>query len=231
MSPHPLDRPVWHALNTRHAKFAVGGERAKRYDGEFGLFAAARDDEPESLQALSELMPNRGALLLLQGGHCPLPPDTSLQMRLDGVQMVGRSVVALEPEKNVVRLTDSDAPAMLELATLTQPGPFFARTHELGQFWGVKDNGRLVAMAGERMSFEGYSEISGVCTHPECRGRGYAGMLSRVVATQVMKRGETPFLHAIATNTSAIRLYEQIGFEHRGAATASVLVRPKPASA
>lgn len=231
MSPHPLDRPVWHALNTRHAKFAVGGERAKRYDSDFGLFAAARDDEPESLEALSELMPNRGALLLLQAGQSPLPPDTVLQMQIDSVQMVGKSVVPLEPDKTIVRLTDVDAPAMLELATLTQPGPFFSRTHELGQFWGVRENGRLVAMAGERMSFEGFSEISGVCTHPDCRGRGYAGLLSRVVATQVMKRGETPFLHAITTNISAIRLYEQIGFEHRSAATASILVRPKPATA
>lgn len=231
MSPHPLDRPVWHALNTRHAKFAVGGDRAKRYEGEFGLFAAARDDEPESLKALSELMPPRGALLLLQAGQSPQPPDTTLQMQLDGVQMIAKTVVPVEPGDTIVKLTDSDAPSMLELATLTQPGPFFARTHELGQFWGVKDNGRLVAMAGERMSFEGYSEISGVCTHPDCRGRGYAGLLSRVVATQIMKRGETPFLHAIATNTSAIRLYEQIGFETRGRATANVLIRPKPVTA
>ena len=89
---------------------------------------------------------------------------------------------------------------MLALATLTRPGPFFARTHQLGAFIGVKQDGRLVAMAGERMQPTGFTEVSGVCTHPDPRGRGYAGGLMRQVAARILARGETPFLHAYADN-------------------------------
>jgi predicted GNAT family acetyltransferase len=112
---------------------------------------------------------------------------------------------------------------MLALATATQPGPFFARTHELGTFWGVKVDGRLVAMAGERMKPPGYTEVSGVCTDPGHRGKGYAALLSRTVATQIMARGETPMLHAYASNTPAIRLYEQLGFELRTHVNVTIL--------
>jgi predicted GNAT family acetyltransferase len=114
---------------------------------------------------------------------------------------------------------------MLALATLTKPGPFLPRTHELGQFWGVKENGRLIAMAGERMKLPGFTEVSGVCTHPDFRGRGLAGVLSRVVATHIMNRGETPFLHAYAANRPAISLYESLGFRLRCNVGVTVLTR------
>ncbi|MEI9963878.1 MAG: GNAT family N-acetyltransferase [Caulobacteraceae bacterium] len=104
---------------------------------------------------------------------------------------------------------------MLALATLTQPGPFFARTHQLGDFIGVKQEGRLVAMAGERMRPTGFTEVSGVCTHPDWRGRGYAAGLMRLVAARILARGETPFLHVYASNTGAIALYEALGFRLR----------------
>jgi predicted GNAT family acetyltransferase len=112
---------------------------------------------------------------------------------------------------------------MLALATATQPGPFFARTHELGTFWGVRVDGRLVAMAGERMKLPGYTEVSGVCTDPAHRGKGYAALLSRTAATQIKARGETPMLHAYASNTPAIRLYEQLGFELRTHVNVTIL--------
>jgi predicted GNAT family acetyltransferase len=89
----------------------------------------------------------------------------------------------------------------------------------------VRENGRLVAMAGERMKLDGFTEVSGVCTHPDVRGRGYAGLLSRTVATQILKRGETPFLHAFASNTAAIGLYETLGFVLRCHVVVTVLRR------
>jgi len=116
---------------------------------------------------------------------------------------------------DLVPLGAADAPEMLALATLTEPGPFGPRTHELGGFLGVKLDGRLVAMAGERMKPEGFTEVSGVCTHPDHRGHGYAAMLSTAVAERVLARGETPFLHAYASNTAAIGLYERLGFRLR----------------
>lgn len=225
MTTHPLDRPIWHALSTRQKHIALGNERALRFDPEIGLFAAARDDSPESLQALAELVPKEGVAILLQVGESPLPPGTVAQMTALGVQMVAQKLEPLDPPSSVQRLTEADAPEMRALADLTKPGPFKARTHELGQFWGIKENGKLVAMAGERMKLPGYTEVSGVCTHPDARGRGYAGLLSRTVATQIQNRGETPMLHAYAGNTPAVSLYESLGFVLRAHVTVTVLAR------
>lgn len=215
MTASPLDRPVWHALNTRQNAFAVGGARARRYATDVEPFAAARNDSDESLAELATLIATHGAAVLIQVGESPLPPGTAALATMTGVQMVARNLEPLAPVLPVERLTEADVPAMIALAALTQPGPFLARTHLLGQFWGVKENGKLLAMAGERMKLDGFTEVSGVCTHPDARGRGYAGLLSRTVATQIQNRGETPFLHAYATNTPAIRLYETLGFELR----------------
>lgn len=115
---------------------------------------------------------------------------------------------------------------MLALATLTKPGPFLPRTHCLGEFWGVREDGRLLAMAGERMKLDGFTEVSGVCSHPDARAQGYAGLLSRHVAARVFARGETPFLHAYASNQGAIRLYERLGFVVRLQVTVTRLSAP-----
>jgi predicted GNAT family acetyltransferase len=114
---------------------------------------------------------------------------------------------------------------MVELAALTRPGPFLARTHTLGRFVGIRQSGRLVAMAGERFKLDGITEVSGVCTHPDWRGRGYAGLLSRIVATRIADRGEIPILHAFATNTAAIRLYGELGFVLRERLQGAIFTR------
>ncbi|HVK42142.1 MAG TPA: GNAT family N-acetyltransferase, partial [Phenylobacterium sp.] len=118
-----------------------------------------------------------------------------------------------------------DAPQMLALATLTAPGPFFARTHQLGRFVGVKAGGQLVAMAGERMRPPGHTEVSGVCTHPDHRGRGYAAGLMLEVAARIRARGEIPFLHSYAHNTGAIALYQALGFDFRRELIMTTLTR------
>jgi predicted GNAT family acetyltransferase len=128
-------------------------------------------------------------------------------------------------EFEIVPLTEADAPQMLALATLTEPGPFFARTHQLGDFVGVKEGDRLMAMAGERMKPTGFTEVSGVCTQPEARGRGYAGALTRAVVENILARGEQPFLHVYAHNTGAIALYEALGFALRREMSMTVLTR------
>jgi predicted GNAT family acetyltransferase len=220
---HPLDRPIWHTLAGRHASFAIGTTQARRFMPDVNIFAATLDDSAEALASLAELIRTHGPAYLLQVGDIPVPPGTKAVATVLGVQMVARKIEPLEPAAPVERLTAADAPAMLALATATQPGPFFTRTHELGTFWGVKDNGRLVAMAGERMKLHGHTEVSGVCTDPAYRGKGYAAQLSRTVATQIIARGETPMLHAVASNTPAIRLYEQLGFALRTHVNVTVL--------
>jgi ribosomal protein S18 acetylase RimI-like enzyme len=132
---------------------------------------------------------------------------------------------------DIVALGEADAAEMLALATLTRPGPYRARTHELGDFIGVRQDGRLVAMAGERLKPVGFAEVSAVCTHPDHRGRGYAGALMRQVASRMLARGETPFLHVYATNTGAIALYEALGFRLGREIVMTVLAREGEAAA
>jgi predicted GNAT family acetyltransferase len=127
-------------------------------------------------------------------------------------QMIAFDVPPPPADFQAVELADADAPAMLALATLTVPGPFFSETHRFGGFIGVKQDGVLVAMAGERMRVPGATEVSGVCTHPAHRGRGHANALIRAVAGRILARGEVPFLHVYATNTPAIALYQSLGF-------------------
>jgi predicted GNAT family acetyltransferase len=104
---------------------------------------------------------------------------------------------------------------MVELTALTKPGPFGKRTHELGYYVGIRDNGKLVAMAGERLKVPGYTEVSAVCTHPDHLGKGYAGALMLEVMRAIRERGETPFLHVRSNNARAIGIYERLGFRKR----------------
>ena len=229
MSSDCLERPVWSALTTRHAEFAVGATcgmgRAWRYAADVSPFAAAADDDPDSLRALTELIPSGGSVALMHVGAVLTPPGAVIERAAPGVQMVAEALTAPGEAEGLHRLTEADAPEMLALAKLTEPGPFLPRTHRLGTFWGVKENGRLVAMAGERMRPPGYTELSGVCTHPDARGRGHARRLSAWVARKIADRGEIPILHAYAANTNAIRLYESLGFILRRPVTLVMLGR------
>jgi hypothetical protein len=234
MAPaHPLDRPVWTTLTTRQAHLAQGDARAWRLAADYGLFAAAADGSDESLAALAALVPPKGSgdgALATVGVAEPGPPPglkaephVIWQMVCERLSPAPAGPAAF----GIVELGDADADRMLALATLTRPGPFFARTHQLGAFVGVKDAaGRLLAMAGERMNPPGFTEVSGVCTQPDQRGKGYAGALMRVVAGRIAARGETPFLHSYAHNTGAIALYENLGFTLRSEVTMTVLTRP-----
>lgn len=138
-------------------------------------------------------------------------------------QMIATHITPGGEDFQAIELTDTDGPEMLALARLTQPGPFAEQTHELSAFIGIKHEGWLVAMAGERMKIDSFSEVSGVCTHPDFRGRGYAAGLMRLVARRILARGETAFLHTYADNQVAIDLYKSLGFEYRASLVATVL--------
>jgi predicted GNAT family acetyltransferase len=128
-------------------------------------------------------------------------------------------------DQRIEKLGEADAAAMLELASLTKPGPFTMRAQALGDFWGIKENGRLIAMAGERLKLDGLTELSGVATHPDFQGKGLGRLMTLYVAGKIFAKGEQPFLHTYATNAVAIRLYESLGFKLRTRMNVAVIER------
>lgn len=220
----PLDRPVWSSLTSLHAGLALGDALAKRYRPEINRFASARDDGAVALAALARLVLPAQPVFVLQVPEIRIPSGLVASKLAKGVQMVatGRITPEAGPDE-LVPLGDADAEEMLALATLTEPGPFLRETHRMGRFVGIRIDGRLAAMAGERFRFPGCTEVSGVCTHPDFRGRGLARRLSRHVAAGIAARGDTAFLHAWKTNAAAIRLYESLGFRLRCEVNVAVL--------
>lgn len=226
MIDQKFDRPVWNTLSTVHAPFSIGNDRARRFEDGVNAFAAAKDESDESLAALARLVPENGYVFVIQVPPIVVPEGARAALTSTGAQMFLEKLTRKDTGGHrIERLTDADAPEMLALATLTKPGPFFSRTHLLGRFWGVKENGRLIAMAGERFRHPGYTEISGVCTHPDHLGRGLAHALCRKVAEEILAGGEVPYLHVFTTNTRAIRVYENLGFRTRKIVNAAMLER------
>ena len=223
---HPLDRPVWSSLSTHHVALSEGNSFARRFVRDVNLFASACDETPAAAAALADLVRPEESVFVAQVPEIVTPPGLVEIKATRGVQMVATRGTIFEATDSDIRvLTDEDAPEMLALATLTEPGPFLRRTHTMGTFLGIRVGGRLVAMAGERLRFPGYTEVSGVCTHPEFRGRGFARRLSSVVAAGIEARGEQAFLHAWKTNRAAISLYEGLGFKVRTDVHIAVLKR------
>lgn len=225
-----LDRPVWNSLRQRQQHQALGGELARRYRPEINVFAACRDDaDPACHAALAALYQPGETAYLLQVPTPPRPAGFAVEREALGVQMVGPAQAAPPASRHeLLPLGEADAAEMLALARLTEPGPFFAQTWRMGQFLGVRVDGRLVAMAGERMSPPGWTEISGVCTHPDARGLGLARTLSAAVLARILARGEQAFLHAWRSNDAAIALYESLGFRLRAEVQVAVLRRENP---
>lgn len=221
---HLLDHPVWHALTTRQAALSEGGALARRYPTDIAPFADMPDITAQGFAALGAMMsPSDPAVLFTPDPVTP-PAEFKTLLARTGEQMIGMPAESFGGG-DIVRLGADDVPAMMELTKLTKPGPFAARTHELGTFLGVKIGGRLVAMAGERMKPAEYTEITAVCVHPDHRGRGYAQMLLGAVARQISARGEIPFLHVFSDNDSAIALYRRQGMEIRRRLYVTVLGR------
>ena len=224
----PLDRPIWNCLTGRQAHLNVATGAAVRLDPNFGPFAAARDTSDEAQAALAALLTGPDdALWLVEPEEWPAPPGTRVARTAVLLQMVAEHPQPPLPDDGAfIALGEADAAEMAELALATEPGPWRPLTHRYGQFYGLRDaSGRLMAMAGERMQpGPGLAEVSGVCTWAQYRGQGLAGRLIRRVMTAQVGRGETPFLHSYAANSSAIRLYETLGFRASREMVASVIV-------
>ena len=207
----PLDNPTWASLTGPHARFAERRGRAVRYPEDVAPFLGLPDapDEQDWLDVAELAGP--GAVVVLAATAARPPSGWEVLDALPGVQLVAESVAAA-PDPEAVRLGLADVPEMLDLVERTKPGPFRKRTAELGTYLGIRRGGALVAMAGERLHPPGHTEISAVCTDPAYRGQGLATRLVHAVAAGIVERGETPMMHAAASNTSAIRLYLSLGF-------------------
>lgn len=210
----PLDNPAWASLTGPHARFAERRGRVLRYPEDVAPFLALPDDPGErDWRDVAELAGPGATVVVAATAERP-PSGWEVVDVIAGVQLVDEAVAAA-PDPEAVRLGIADVPEMLDLVERTKPGPFRKRTVELGTYLGIRRGGALVAMAGERLHPPGYTEISAVCTDPAHRGEGLATRLVLAVAAGIRERGETPMMHAAASNTSAIRLYLSLGFALR----------------
>lgn len=213
-----LDHAAWASLAGRHANFAEGGDKARRYQADVSPFAALEPDADEgSWSALATLAGTGRVVTLVGAGD---PPDGWAEVgNVPGVQLIATDRLTTKLLPEAVVLGDADVDEMLDLVGRTQPGPFLRRTNQLGRYIGIRRDGALIAMAGERVKPPGFTEISAVCTDPAYQRQGLAAALVRDVAHVIRDRGETPFMHASATNENAIRLYLSMGFAVRRTVT------------
>jgi ribosomal protein S18 acetylase RimI-like enzyme len=213
---HPLDNVIWQALTTRQCPFAEAFGNARRFQRDVTSLCAFPAPTPQNYANLAALAGPGGTVALFldepytdRDGWTVVADAPLLEMVCDSATSLSQSSHAM------LELSAADSPEMLNLATLTKPGPFGPRTHELGTYLGIRHEGKLVAMAGERLKVPGHTEVSAVCTHPDHTGKGYAQALMSEVMRRIYARGETPFLHVREANTRAVGIYEKLGFRTR----------------
>lgn len=204
---HQLDNVIWRSLTTSQAHLGAKNHSAGKFFAEVSTLGALAEPSAEAYESLCTLLgPHECVGLFLD--ETPVPP---LPWTLRGsgplLQMVHEGAPSPEnvqgPE--FLRLGEPDVPEMLALTQLTKPGPFGRRTYE-GEYWGIRQDGDLIAMAGERLRLPGFTEVSAVCTHPDHLGKGYATALINMLIQRIRSRGEQPFLHVRPENTRAVDL-------------------------
>ena len=213
MTPHILDNPAWNALNSANSDLALGNDHAKFFPEEISPFAGLKNYDKQSFRELYDLI-SAGRVVLIPVNHqLKIPAYWKLLNHVKAIQMTfNNTEVPTVLEPGIVSLSKEDIPKMLALTELTQPGPFFKRTIEFGNYKGILNSGELIAMAGQRMHPYNYVEISAVCTHPDHTGKGYGTSLINDQVRKIIEEGNIPFLHARADNEAAIKLYKRLGF-------------------
>jgi ribosomal protein S18 acetylase RimI-like enzyme len=223
-SMHALDNIIWQALTTRQAHFAETFDQARRFPREVTSLTAFPEPTARGYASVAGLVGAGGtAALFLHEPYQPQPgwavvggaPLLEMVCESGAVAGAGSDSKAGNAKVDITELGTRDSAEMVELAALTKPGPFGTRTHELGTYLGIRRDGMLVAMSGERLKVPGYTEVSAVCTHPEYTGKGYARWLMLEVMRGIRERGEVAILHVRQDNTRAVELYERLGFRTR----------------
>lgn len=223
---HVLDNPIWNALQTGNSILAQGSTQVRYFPAAIAPFAAMPQLTEEGwLQLQAADRPEGDVFILFGTQQMAVPAAWKVLATLPLFQMVYTAKDAPEVARRttLVPLTATDVPAMLELTQLTNPGPFRSHTRDFGHYYGVKEEGRLVAMTGRRLQPLPYHEVSAVCTHPDFLGRGYAAQLVAAQVQLILEEGGIPFLHVKEDNTGAIRLYEKLGFVTRTSIVCTVI--------
>lgn len=223
---HILDNPIWNGLISGNKTLTCGSGQARYMRRDVGIFAGLKTNSEPDLHELHALIPEKSPVVLFTPDEIGIPDNwlvlenkVILQMMYQSPQLPRTDA----PQR--VPLQDKDIPAMLELTALTRPGPFLSRTIDLGHYEGIFEGDKLVAMAGQRLQPDPYTEISAVCTHPDHTGRGYGATLVSSQISRILAASRTPFLHLNTDNTSAYKLYEKLGFQPRRPMRVYVLER------
>ncbi|CAB4895180.1 unannotated protein [freshwater metagenome] len=224
----PLDNPIWNSLIGPQAAIANGTAEVLRYPNDISLFHGVPDPLGHGVAALADVTGPGDAAVFITTEPTAVPIDFAQVFQGAFHQMVCSALTQAPPsigDAGVVELTADDVGEMLTLVRLTEPGPFLPRTHTLGRYIGIRHDGALVAMAGQRMRVDGATEVSAVCTHPDARGRGYAARLVRALTAQIHAGGEHAFLHVSVDNAGARAVYERLGYETRTFVTIQAFLR------
>ncbi|MBB2145717.1 GNAT family N-acetyltransferase [Pedobacter sp. LMG 31464] len=213
---HILDNPIYNSLQAAHHIFASGTENVKYYSGDIAPFAGLKDNSIEDFESLYENSAEESTFVVFTPVAYDIPNRWKLVHQIDMFQMVYEpKELPTENDLDFMNLDISHVEEMLALVKLTEPGPFRSRTIELGNYTGVFNEDKLVAMAGHRFNPTPYVEISAVCTHPNHLGKGYAFGLIREQIKRILEKSETPFLHVRNDNDGAVKLYKKLGFHIR----------------
>ena len=213
---HPLDNPIWNALNTGSHTLSFGTDRVRLVNREMGFFAGLPAYQKENLDELNDYLEAGQRVILFPPDH--LPPDEKWKVHNDRelLQLVcERDFSTVEPQPEILPLDESHVAEMLALTQLTKPGPFLNKTIDFGDYFGFFSDGKLVSMAGSRLSPSPYTEVSAVCTHPDFAGQGISKKVMPHVLQAIQQGGKIPFLHLYPDNTPALRLYTSLGFVSR----------------
>ena len=217
--------PVWSALHTKHRHFALTAGDACRYPADVAPFAAVASPSADALLQLHSLLAP-GESVWIVGESYPQPAKLAFEQTLLCLQMVlPAELVPPASTIEILPLSNDHAPEMVALTDLAFPGFFRSRTCEMGSYFGIRSNGQLIAMGGERFTLEGYPEISGICTHPDHRGKGYAESLIWHLVRNHRREGLVSWLHVSATNQRAIDLYRRMGFTEVRTVTLNLVSR------
>ena len=207
-----MQNPVYNALRTGDQQLSFGTDAIKYFDETVSPFAGFDEDNKNGFAELHELLPQGRKILYAIPSPITAPKDWELLVDIKGLQFVYEGVTGIKNNfSNVILLNETHIGQMVELAELTKPGPFGSGTINFGHYYGIFDNEKLVAMTGQRLHVENYTEISAVCTHPDYTGKSYASTLLQQQLQLILQQGNHPFLHVREDNERAIALYHRHG--------------------